>query len=127
MRSILLNIIMESTMAARLMRANGYSAHDFSIENILGLPFDIASYAFLTQMVAQQCDLGVNEFIWTGGNCHLYSNLTKQAELQLTRVPYPLAKLSIRHQPKTIFDYCCEDLDVINYKAHARIVAAVAV
>jgi thymidylate synthase len=93
----------------------------------MGLPFNIASYALLTHMVAQQCDLGVGDFIWTGGDCHLYSNHMEQAKLQLTREPYPLPQLSIKRRPVTIFDYCYEDFEVVNYQAHLRIPAPVAV
>ncbi len=93
----------------------------------LGVPFNIASYALLTLMVAQQCNLDVNEFIWTGGDCHLYSNHMNQAKLQLTRTPYPLPQLSIKRRPETIFDYRFEDFEILNYQAHPRIAAAVAV
>lgn len=98
-----------------------------SADVFLGLPFNIASYALLTHMVAQQCDLAVAEFIWTGGDCHLYSNHIEQAKLQLTRDPYPLPKLSIKRKPTTIFDYCFEDFEITDYQAHPRIAAAVAV
>jgi thymidylate synthase len=98
-----------------------------SADVFLGLPFNIASYALLTHMVAQQCDLDVNEFIWTGGDCHLYSNHMEQARLQVTRTPYPLPQLSITRRPETIFDYRFEDFEIVNYQAHPRIAAAVAV
>jgi len=91
------------------------------------LPFIVASFGLLTHMLAQQCDLAVGDFIWTGRDCHLYSNHIKQARLQLTREPYALPQLSIKHQPETIFDYCFDDFEVMNYQAHARIQAPVAV
>jgi thymidylate synthase len=78
-------------------------------------------------MLAQQCDLAVGDFIWTGGDCHLYSNHMEQTRLQLTREPYPLPQLSIKHQPETIFDYCFDDFEIMNYQAHPRIQAPVAV
>jgi thymidylate synthase len=98
-----------------------------SADVFLGLPFNIASYALLTHMLAQQCDLAVGDFIWTGGDCHLYSNHMEQTRLQLTREPYPLPQLSIKHQPETIFDYCFDDFEIMNYQAHPRIQAPVAV
>jgi len=98
-----------------------------SADVFLGLPFNIASYALLTHMVAQQCDLAVGDFIWTGGDCHLYLNHLEQAKLQLTRDPYPLPELSIKRRPETIFDYRYEDFEVVNYQSHLRIAAAVSV
>ncbi len=78
-------------------------------------------------MVAQQCDLAVGDFIWTGGDCHLYSNHVEQAKLQLTREPFSLPQLVFKRRPETVFDYCYEDFEIINYQAHARIPAPVAV
>ncbi len=98
-----------------------------SADVFLGLPFNIASYALLTHMVAQQCDLAVGDFIWTGGDCHLYSNHMDQAKLQLTRDPFPLPQLSIKRRPETILDYGFDDFEIMNYQAHPRIAAAVAV
>ncbi len=98
-----------------------------SADSFLGVPFNIASYALLTHMVAAQCDLGVGEFIWTGGDCHIYSNHLEQAELQLTRRPYPLPQLILKRKPPSIFDYQFEDFEMFNYQAHPHIKAEVAV
>ncbi|MGI9234466.1 MAG: thymidylate synthase [Woeseiaceae bacterium] len=98
-----------------------------SCDIFLGVPFNIASYALLTHMLAQQADLGVGEFIWTGGDCHLYQNHLKQADEQLTREPLPLPRLAIRRRPETIFDYRFEDFEILNYESHPHIKAAVAV
>jgi thymidylate synthase len=98
-----------------------------SADVFLGLPFNIASYALLTHMVAQQCDLKVGDFVWTGGDCHLYSNHIDQAKLQLTREPFPLPTLVVKRQPETIFDYLYEDFEISNYQAHPHIRAAVSV
>jgi thymidylate synthase len=98
-----------------------------SADVFLGVPFNIASYALLTHMFAQQCDLQPGEFVWTGGDCHLYLNHLLQADLQLTRTPYPLPQLRIRRRPASIFDYQYEDFEFVNYQHHAGIPAAVAV
>jgi thymidylate synthase len=98
-----------------------------SADALLGVPFNIASYALLTHMLAQQCDLKVGEFIWTGGDCHLYLNHLEQADLQLTRAPFPLPKLNIRRKPPSLFDYSFEDFEVIDYRYHAAIKAPIAV
>ena len=98
-----------------------------SADALLGVPFNIASYALLTHMLAQQCDLGVGDFVWTGGDCHLYLNHLEQADLQLTRVPYPLPTLTIRRRPPSIFDYEFEDFDIQGYQHHAAIKAPIAV
>lgn len=98
-----------------------------SCDIFLGVPFNIASYSLLTHMVAQQCDLGVGEFIWTGGDCHLYTNHLEQADEQLQREPLPLPRLAIRRRPDSIFDYRYEDFEILNYEAHPHIRAAVAV
>jgi thymidylate synthase len=98
-----------------------------SADLFLGVPFNIASYALLTHMFAQQCDLEPGEFVWTGGDCHLYTNHFEQADEQLARAPYPLPKLLIRRRPPTIFDYQYEDFEFVNYQHHAAIAAPVAV
>ena len=98
-----------------------------SADLFLGVPFNIASYALLTHMFAQQCDLSPGDFIWTGGDCHLYANHFEQADRQLARMPYAPPKLVIRRRPATIFDYQYEDFEFVNYQHHAAIAAPVAV
>ena len=98
-----------------------------SCDIFLGVPFNIASYALLTQMVAQQCDLDVGEFIWTGGDCHLYLNHLEQVSEQLGREPLPLPRLAIKRRPPTIFEYQFEDFEIVGYECHPHIKAAVAV
>lgn len=98
-----------------------------SADFFLGVPFNIASYALLTHMVAQQCDLKAGDFVWTGGDVHLYSNHFDQAKLQLTREPLPLPTLSIKRKPSTIFEYQFEDFEILNYQAHPSIKAPIAV
>jgi thymidylate synthase len=98
-----------------------------SADIFLGVPFNIASYAMLTHMFAEQCDLQVGDFIWTGGDCHLYLNHREQAEEQLTRAPYPSPTLHIKRRPPSIFEYEYEDFEVLNYRAHAHIKAPIAV
>jgi thymidylate synthase len=98
-----------------------------SADLFLGVPFNIASYALLTHMFAQQCDLEPGEFIWTGGDCHLYVNHFEQADVQLARAPYPPPRLLIRRRPPTIFDYQYEDFEFVNYQHHPSIAAPVAV
>jgi thymidylate synthase len=97
-----------------------------SADALLGVPFNIASYALLTHMVAQQCDLGVGDFVWTGGDCHLYLNHLAQADLQLSRVPYPLPRLVLR-RASSLFDYTFDDFDIQDYHYHAAIKAPIAV
>jgi thymidylate synthase len=98
-----------------------------SCDVFLGVPFNIASYALLTQMMAQQADLAVGDFVWTGGDCHLYLNHLEQANEQLERDPLPLPRLAIKRRPKSIFDYEFEDFEILNYESHPHIAAKVAV
>jgi thymidylate synthase len=98
-----------------------------SADIFLGVPFNIASYALLTHMLAQQCDMDVGDFIWTGGDCHIYSNHTEQVELQLSRTPHPYPVLHIKRKPDSIFGYEYEDFEVLDYQHHPAIKAPVAV
>lgn len=98
-----------------------------SADIFLGVPFNIASYALLTHMVAQQCDLQVGDFVWTGGDCHLYTNHLEQADLQLTREPFPLPSLRILRRPGSLTDYRYEDFEIVGYECHPAIRAPVAV
>ena len=98
-----------------------------SCDLFLGVPFNIASYALLTHMVAHQSDLGVGDFVWTGGDCHIYLNHLEQVELQLARDPLPLPTLAIRRKPPSIFEYAYEDFEIVGYQSHPAIRAPVAV
>jgi len=98
-----------------------------SADIFLGVPFNVASYALLTHMMAQQCNLEVGDFIWTGGDCHLYSNHLEQVDLQLSRDFFPLPKLNILRKPDSIFDYEFEDFEILGYESHPHIKAPVAI
>ena len=98
-----------------------------SCDTFLGLGFNIASYSLLTHMLAQQCDLNVGDFIWTGGDVHLYLNHMEQAKEQLTRKPYELPKLNITRKPDSIYDYAYEDFELINYQCHPHIKAPISI
>ncbi len=98
-----------------------------SADAFLGVPFNIASYALLTFMIAEQTNLKVGDFVWTGGDCHIYSNHREQVALQLSRQPLALPTLKLQRKPASIFDYHYDDILIENYNCHAAIKAPVAV
>jgi len=98
-----------------------------SADALLGVPFNIASYALLTHMVAQQCDLRLGELVWTGGDCHLYLNHLEQVDLQLSRTPFAPPQLHIRRRPPSLFEYRFDDFEIRNYECHPAIKAPIAV
>lgn len=98
-----------------------------SCDTFLGVPFNIASYALLTQMIAQQCGLSLGDFVWTGGDVHLYLNHLEQAQIQLQRQPKVLPQLMIKRQPDSIFDYQYDDFELVGYDPHPHIKAAISI
>ena len=98
-----------------------------SADIFLGVPFNIASYSLLVHMMAQQLDMEVGDFVWTGGDCHIYNNHMEQVKTQLTRAPHPLPTLAIKRKPASIFDYQLDDFVLLNYTSHSAIKAPVAV
>ncbi len=98
-----------------------------SADIFLGVPFNICSYALLTHMLAQQTGLRLGEFIWTGGDCHLYLNHLQQVDEQLSRQPHPLPKLVLKRKPASLFDYQYEDFEIVGYQSHTAIKAPIAV
>lgn len=124
MRLLPCHVVFQFYVANRELSCQLYQR---SADLFLGVPFNIASYALLTHLVAQQTDLQVGEFIWTGGDCHLYLNHQAQARLQLSRQPYPAPRLMIQRRPPTLADYRYEDFEILDYQTHPAIKASVAV
>jgi thymidylate synthase len=98
-----------------------------SADAFLGVPFNIASYSLLTYMMAQQCNLKPGEFIWTGGDCHIYTNHQEQVKEQLSRAPFATPSLAIKRHPDAITDYQFEDFEIVDYEFHPTIKAPIAV
>ena len=98
-----------------------------SADIFLGVPFNIASYALLTQMLAQQCDLELGDFVWTGGDCHIYNDHVEQTQTQLARQPFHYPTMLIKRRPASIFDYEFDDFELVGYEHHPAIKGAVAV
>lgn len=91
------------------------------------MPFNIASYALLVEMMAHQLNMAVGDFVWTGGDVHLYSNHMEQVDTQLGREPLPLPRLKFKRKPESIFDYKFEDIELVGYESHPAIKAPVAI
>lgn len=98
-----------------------------SADTFLGVPYNIASYSILTEIIAQQCDLELGDFVWTGGDCHIYLNHLEQVNLQLAREPFALPQLIIKRKPASVFDYKFEDFEIAGYQSHKSITAPIAV
>jgi thymidylate synthase len=98
-----------------------------SADSFLGVPFNIASYALLVHMVADQCNLMPGDLIWTGGDCHIYLNHLEQVRLQISRQPYPLPTLTLKRRPPSLFEYTYDDIEILNYQSHPHIKGQIAV